>query len=107
MSRPVRALIVDDSPAMRAALKAILEADPDIEVVGRAAEPHEARALIKQLDPDVITLDVEMPGMDGLAFLERIMRRGVVPREQRSQGTREGEGQRLSPRASGNQRAGQ
>jgi two-component system chemotaxis response regulator CheB len=75
----VRTLIVDDSASMRAALNRILSADPDIEVVGMAPEPHAARAMIKELNPDVITLDVEMPGMDGLSFLEKIMRLRPMP----------------------------
>lgn len=76
---PVRVLIVDDSASMRAALKRILSRDPQIDVVGMAFEPHMARAMIKELNPDVVTLDIEMPGMDGLAFLERIMRLRPMP----------------------------
>lgn len=76
---PVRVLIVDDSASMRAALNRILSRDPGIEVVGTAVEPNMARAMIKALNPDVITLDVEMPGMDGLTFLERIMRLRPMP----------------------------
>lgn len=79
MNAPVRTLIVDDSAAMRATLQRMLAADPDIEVVGTAPEPYAARELIKRLDPDVITLDVEMPGMDGLSFLDRIMRLRPMP----------------------------
>lgn len=79
MTGRVRVLVVDDSAAMRAALSRILAADPDIDVIGAACEPHEARAMIKALDPDVVTLDIEMPGMDGLAFLEKIMRLRPMP----------------------------
>jgi len=69
----VRTLIVDDSATMRGLLALMLGQDPGIEVVGQAADAVEARALIKALDPDVVTLDIEMPGMDGIAFLEKIM----------------------------------
>jgi len=75
----VRVLIVDDSPTMRGLLAAALRRDPEIEVVGSAADPLEARARIKELNPDVITLDVEMPNMNGLEFLEKIMRLRPMP----------------------------
>jgi two-component system chemotaxis response regulator CheB len=69
----IRVLIVDDSPLMRALLQHRLEREPDIAVAGSAANAAEARQMIKALDPDVVTLDIEMPGMDGLSFLEKIM----------------------------------
>lgn len=69
----VRVLIVDDSATMRAILRTLLSKEDDLEVVGVAADAAEARTLIKQLNPDVITLDIEMPGMNGLDFLAKIM----------------------------------
>jgi two-component system, chemotaxis family, protein-glutamate methylesterase/glutaminase len=76
---PVRVLVVDDSMTMRGLISAALKSDPEIEVVGTAADPIEARAAIKALNPDVITLDVEMPNMNGLEFLEKIMRLRPMP----------------------------
>jgi len=75
----IRVLIVDDSATMRALIRATLQRDPQIEVVGEAADPLEARTAIKALNPNVITLDVEMPNMSGLDFLERIMRLRPMP----------------------------
>ncbi len=69
----IRVLVVDDSPLMRALLQHRLAGEPDIVVIGTAAHAAEARQMIKALDPDVVTLDIEMPGMDGLSFLEKIM----------------------------------
>ena len=76
---PCRVLIVDDSAVVRQMLSEILDSDPGIEVVGTAADPLLAREKIKRLAPDVITLDVEMPRMDGLAFLENLMRLHPLP----------------------------
>jgi two-component system chemotaxis response regulator CheB len=73
MSAPVRVLIVDDSAVMRQLLSTLLSADPEIHVVGTAPDPHIARERIKSLNPDVVTLDVEMPHMDGVTFLRKIM----------------------------------
>jgi len=75
----VRVLVVDDSPTMRGLITAALRRDPEIEVVGAACDPLEAREAIKRLCPDVITLDVEMPNMNGLEFLEKIMRLRPMP----------------------------
>jgi two-component system chemotaxis response regulator CheB len=77
--KKIRVLIVDDSALMRQVLKEILSSDPEIEVVGAAADPFAAREKILQLKPDVLTLDVEMPRMDGLAFLEKLMRAHPMP----------------------------
>jgi len=78
-SKVVRVLIVDDSAVIRQLLSTLLSEDPDIEVVGTAADPHIARERIKALNPDVITLDVEMPHMDGLTFLRKIMALRPMP----------------------------
>ena len=74
-----RVLIVDDSATIRHLLTEILSRDPEIEVVGSAPEPAVARTMIRDLNPDVITLDVEMPNMNGLEFLEKIMRLRPMP----------------------------
>jgi two-component system chemotaxis response regulator CheB len=76
---PVRVLIVDDSATMRGLISAVLSNDPAIEVVGTAGDAISARAAIKALNPDVVTLDIEMPNMNGLAFLEKIMRLRPMP----------------------------
>lgn len=75
----IRVLIVDDSPLMRALLQHRLERESDIIIVGTAAHAGEARQMMKALDPDVVTLDIEMPGMDGLSFLEKIMELRPTP----------------------------
>ena len=77
--RKSRVLVVDDSASMRQLITAVLSAAPDLEVVGHAADPLEARQAIKDLSPDVVTLDVEMPNMNGLDFLERLMRLRPTP----------------------------
>jgi two-component system chemotaxis response regulator CheB len=75
----IRVLVVDDSATMRGLIIATLVADPEITVVGQAADPHEARQAIKTLAPDVITLDIEMPRMNGLVFLEKLVRLRPTP----------------------------
>ncbi|MBP1842112.1 two-component system chemotaxis response regulator CheB [Rhizobium petrolearium] len=79
MSAPARVLVVDDSPTMRGLITAVLNSDPEVSVVGQAGDALEARAAIKQLNPDVVTLDIEMPNMNGLDFLEKIMRLRPMP----------------------------
>ena len=75
----IRVLIVDDSALMRQVLATLLSKDSGIEVIGSAPDPFIAREKIKALNPDVITLDVEMPKMDGLTFLEKLMRGHPMP----------------------------
>lgn len=78
-TQPVRVLIVDDSALVRRILTEMLGSDPGIEVLGVAADAFAARNKIKALNPDVITLDVEMPGMNGLQFLRNLMRLRPLP----------------------------
>lgn len=75
----IRVLIVDDSALIRSIMSQIIGSQPDMEVVGVAPDPLVARDLIKRLNPDVLTLDVEMPKMDGLDFLEKLMRLRPMP----------------------------
>ena len=75
----IKLLIVDDSALVRKLLSEMLSKDREIEIVGTATDPYAAREKIKQLNPDVITLDVEMPRMDGVTFLENLMRLRPMP----------------------------
>lgn len=77
--RKIRVLIVDDSAAVRQVLKEVLEMDPGIEVMATACDPYAAVARIQKETPDVITLDIEMPRMDGLTFLKKIMNQHPIP----------------------------
>lgn len=79
MNRVVRVLVVDDSALVRDILARGLSLDPKIEVVGKASDPYKARDLIVQVKPDVLTLDVEMPRMDGLEFLKKLMPQFPLP----------------------------
>ena len=72
--KKIRVLIVDDSSMMRHLLKDLLTSDPEIEIAGVAVDPYEAREKLVELKPDVMTLDVEMPKMDGVTFLEKVMK---------------------------------
>ena len=76
---PIRVLVVDDSALVRKVMSQMLASDPGIEVVGTAHDPLMARDMIKQLNPDVLTLDVEMPRMDGVTFLSNLMRLRPMP----------------------------
>ncbi|MDY6992412.1 MAG: chemotaxis response regulator protein-glutamate methylesterase [Pseudomonadota bacterium] len=75
----IKVLIIDDSALIRQMLTKLLSADSSIEVVGTAADPYIARNKIKRLNPDVLTLDIDMPRMDGLAFLNNLMRLHPMP----------------------------
>src|SRR5262245_32724969 len=79
MERKIRVLIVDDSPTVRQTLTEVLESDPEIEVMGTAADPYVAVRRIQEEIPDVITLDIEMPRMDGLSFLDKLMDQQPLP----------------------------
>jgi two-component system chemotaxis response regulator CheB len=79
MEMKIRVLVVDDSALMRGLLTEMINSAPDIEVVGAAPDAQAAREMIKALNPDVLTLDVQMPKMDGLEFLERLMRLRPMP----------------------------
>jgi two-component system chemotaxis response regulator CheB len=78
-ARPIRVLVVDDSAVVRKLVTDALKSDPEIEVVGTAVDPYAARDKIQQLQPDLVTLDLEMPRMDGLTFLKILMEQRPLP----------------------------
>ena len=77
--KKISVLVIDDSALMRKLLSDIIEADSRMEVVGVAVDPYDARDKIKKLSPDVLTLDIEMPKMNGLTFLRNLMRLRPMP----------------------------
>lgn len=79
MKKAIRVLVVDDSMFMREYISSALSEDPNIEVVGKAQNPYEARDMIVELVPDVMTLDIQMPKMDGINFLKKLMPQFPIP----------------------------
>lgn len=77
--KKIRVLVVDDSLFMRKFMISAIEEDPNVEVVGQAADPYEARDKIIELNPDVMTLDIQMPRMDGIVFLKKLMPQYPLP----------------------------
>ena len=78
-TQKIKVLIIDDSALIRSILKEVINSFPDMEAIGAASNPLQARDMIRTLNPDVLTLDVEMPEMDGLTFLEKLMRLRPMP----------------------------
>jgi len=79
MKRNIKVLVVDDSAVVRKVFSEELSKENDIEVIGTAPDPYVARDKIVQLKPDVVTLDIEMPRMDGITFLKKLMRHYPLP----------------------------
>lgn len=79
MKKKIRVLVVDDSAVVRQTLEDVLNADRDIEVMATASDPYIAADKIRSEIPDVISLDVEMPRMDGITFLQKIMSQHLIP----------------------------
>ncbi len=100
-NRPVRVLVIDDSALVRKVLADGFSRDPEIELVGQANDPYRARDLLVELRPDVVTLDVEMPRMDGVTFLKQYMRAMPTPTVMISSFTQQGKGITLEALAAG------
>ncbi len=77
--RKIRVMVVDDSPTIRQIIIKAISSDPEIHVVGEAGDPYEARALMLEINPDVVTLDIIMPKMDGVTFLKKLMMHMPLP----------------------------
>lgn len=97
----IRTLIIDDSAVVRQICEQVLTRDPEIQVVGTAPDPYVARDMIVALNPDVLTLDVEMPRMDGITFLRKLMRHHPLPTVVLSSVTPKGSEQALDAMAAG------
>lgn len=97
----IKLLIVDDSPIIRRLFREGLSRDPEIQIVGEAPDPYAARDLIVKLEPDVVTLDIEMPRMDGLTFLSKLMKHFPLPVIICSSLTREGSEKAIGALAAG------
>jgi two-component system chemotaxis response regulator CheB len=79
LMKPIRVLVVDDSAFMRKVISDIINNDPNMTVIGTARDGRDALKKIQELNPDVVTMDVEMPGLDGLAALEELMKISPLP----------------------------
>ncbi len=77
--KKIKVLVVDDSQVFRALLAQLIDSDPELEVVATAEDPYQAREMIKVHNPDVLTLDIEMPRMNGVQFLKNLMRLRPMP----------------------------
>jgi two-component system chemotaxis response regulator CheB len=101
VSEPIRVLVVDDSAFMRGAIARVLSADPRFEVVGQAGDGHEAVQLAQKLQPGVITMDYNMPGLNGAQATRAILSRGAIPIVMLSAHTREGAQETIEALAAG------
>ena len=79
MSEPIKVMVVDDSALVRKVMTEVLSSDPDITVIAQAPDPIFAMKKLEKITPDVITLDVEMPRMDGITFLQKLMTENPIP----------------------------
>ncbi len=95
IGRKIRVMVVDDSPTIRQIITKAISADPEIHVVGEAGDPYEARSLMLEINPDVVTLDIIMPRMDGVTFLKKLMIHMPLPVIVVSSVAQKGSNQRL------------
>ncbi len=95
IGRKIRVMVVDDSPTIRQIITKAISADPEIHVVGEAGDPYEARSMMLEINPDVLTLDIIMPKMDGVTFLKKLMIHMPLPVIVVSSVAQKGSNQRL------------